>query len=236
MEKLGEWITSKFQHPLAPLFFLLGVMLLLLGLSSGVNLPVLNQLTADSKYRWVTVLAGVLSLITSIVIYYKPPKKPQSSDYPLPPDYSLPPDHKLNFSARRAAIGNVQNQLLTHITERVLMGKYISQDTLEKSFAIPKKELFYRLEHLRLLGFIERQQIGEADDGLPRYSYSLNEHYRKEFGDLTVFTQNIRITQQGGPVKSGSIVGLDIYGGEVQGSSSPHKEDKQKDTSPPTLS
>ncbi len=38
-KKFTEWITNKFEHPLSLLLFLLGALLMLLGLTTGVTIP-----------------------------------------------------------------------------------------------------------------------------------------------------------------------------------------------------
>jgi len=79
MEKFSEWLTSKFEHPLSPMFFFLGALLLLLGVSNGLNLPVLNQVASDANLRWVCLVLGVLCFVVSIFVYYQPPKDSDKS-------------------------------------------------------------------------------------------------------------------------------------------------------------
>jgi len=74
MEKFSEWLSSKFENPLIPMFFFLGVLLLLLGVSNGLNLPILNQIVSDANFRWICLVLGVLCLVISIFIYYRLPK------------------------------------------------------------------------------------------------------------------------------------------------------------------
>ncbi len=74
MEKLTEWLTSKFQHPLSLLFFVLGALLILLGVSNGLNIPVLNQVILDPNYRWMAVVIGCVSCLLAVAMYYRPPK------------------------------------------------------------------------------------------------------------------------------------------------------------------
>lgn len=74
MEKIAEWLTSKFKHPLSPLFFFLGMLLVLLGVSNGLSLPILNQLASDPNFRWACLVLGVLCLVASIFIFYHPPE------------------------------------------------------------------------------------------------------------------------------------------------------------------
>jgi len=73
MEKFGEWVISKFKHPLSLMFFILGTLLVLLGVSNGLNLPVLDQLASDPNFRWACLALGVLCFIPSVFIFYHPP-------------------------------------------------------------------------------------------------------------------------------------------------------------------
>jgi len=74
MGKFIEWVTSKFQHPLSLLFFLLGSLLLLLGITTGLEVPLLKQLTPDVHYRWVSLALGWGFVLLAIAVYYVPPK------------------------------------------------------------------------------------------------------------------------------------------------------------------
>jgi len=74
MEKFAEWLTSKFNHPLSPMFFFLGMILVLLGVTNEINLPVIKMLMSDPSLRWVCLLLGVLCFAVSMFIYYFPPK------------------------------------------------------------------------------------------------------------------------------------------------------------------
>ena len=42
-------------------------------------------------------------------------------------------------------------------------------------------ELYYRLEQLRLLGFLDREDRGEVP-GQPSFGWTLSEKYRREIG------------------------------------------------------
>lgn len=81
MDKFTDWITSKFKHPLSPMFFFLGVLLVLLGVSNGISLPVFNQLASNPNFRWACLVLGVLCFIASVFIFYSPPKVDDGSKY-----------------------------------------------------------------------------------------------------------------------------------------------------------
>ena len=68
MANFLEWVNSKFKNPLVPMFFIFGVVLVLLGVTKGLNnLPVLNQLASDAGFRWVSVALGVGCFVVSIL-------------------------------------------------------------------------------------------------------------------------------------------------------------------------
>lgn len=74
MDKFLEWVNSKFKNPLVPIFFIFGVILVLLGVTEGLdNLPVLNNLAPVPDFRWVSVILGSSCIIVSIVTFYRPP-------------------------------------------------------------------------------------------------------------------------------------------------------------------
>ena len=82
MSKFVEWVALKFKNPLTPMFFIFGAVLVLLGVTNGLNnLPILNQLASDAGFRWVCVALGVGCFVVSIVTLYRPPKADAQSIY-----------------------------------------------------------------------------------------------------------------------------------------------------------
>jgi len=179
MEKISEWLSNKFQHPLSLVFFLLGGLLILLGVSTGFDIPLLKKLAPDTNYRVACLAIGGVCCLVAIIVYYRPPKNESIRN-----SASLPDDLKLNFTARRASLSEKQGRLLYLVEYEGHSGDYVSQDTLQEQFnEYSLGELFYRLEQLRLLGFLERQTVGQNKDHTDRYSYSLSTTYRLELGD-----------------------------------------------------
>ena len=209
MEKFTEMITSKFKHPLSPMFFFLGVLLVLLGVSNGLNLPVLNKLTSDVNFRWACSALGVLCLIASIIIFYLPPKEfdesPRKTSGVIG---TIPKELMMTFSRRRAMLSIKQGEILAYLTHKGYGGELISQDVIEKEFSQYGSGLLYRLEHLRLLGFLVRQKVGKDANGNERFAYTLSPDYLKEIGDPKEFAQ-VSMTQQlniGGDIIIGSQI------------------------------
>jgi hypothetical protein len=88
-------------------------------------------------------------------------------------------DLKATFSAKRARIGPKQGMLLDHLTKKAKK-RPLSFDVLAASkVAGDGNELYYRLEQLRLLGFVHRVKVGELD-GEPSFAWSLSEQYRRD--------------------------------------------------------
>jgi TIR domain len=110
-----------------------------------------------------------------------PPSDPQQ---PTPGMPDLPAEFTQSFLARREGIGHKQEDLL-----RVLL-RYTREpnDSIEQSALLNEirrrhpdvtgSELYYRLEQLRLLGFITKELIPESKS----YRYRLSSAYRLERG------------------------------------------------------
>jgi hypothetical protein len=88
---------------------------------------------------------------------------------------------KAGFTAKRSRIGSKQNQVLDYITGKLGRWPHIPQEELAQQFADLEPSLYYRLEQLRLLGFVERVEIGESR-GAPRFGWTLSDRYRREVG------------------------------------------------------
>lgn len=92
-------------------------------------------------------------------------------------------DLRAGFAAKLARIGARQGLLLDYVARRSQGRRYLSLDDLNgKVDGIGSgNELYYRLEQLRLLGFLDRSDQGDAA-GAPSFSWTLSERYRSEIG------------------------------------------------------
>lgn len=199
MERIIQWLTDKFQHPLSLLFFVLGAVLIILGISNDLNLPGLNQIIPNSDFRYISVAIGCVSCLLSILIYYNPPREASEklSKEPNKQFQLIPKEFSLTFLERREALSKQQEAILKYIVNNIYFGQSVSQDTLEKVFNnYSKSELFYRLEHLCLLNFLEKQRIGTNDSGADRYSYRISKEYSLALGKNF---EDIRVRQQPHP-------------------------------------
>jgi hypothetical protein len=89
----------------------------------------------------------------------------------------IPNDLKRTFSARLADAGPTQAQILLFIQQRVLsLGKDVAQSEIDQRFKKTEAEMYYRLEQIRLLGFITKRRDGAAE----QFHYRLSSEYEAE--------------------------------------------------------
>jgi hypothetical protein len=96
--------------------------------------------------------------------------------------FTQDPAGELNasFTAKLARIGPRQGLLLDHLSRKAKGRPYVSLDELAAgNVAGGGTELYYRLEQLRLLGFVNKVTLGEAD-GAPAFGWTLSDKYRRE--------------------------------------------------------
>lgn len=81
------------------------------------------------------------------------------------------------FIAKRAALSSTQNDILELLTRHAMSRPSMTEDRLSQKLDKPQAELFYRLEVLRLLGFVQNQRDDEGGS-----EWSLSSEYRKAAG------------------------------------------------------
>lgn len=187
---MTKWLTEKFQHPLVPLFFFMGALLVLLGVSNGIKLPWVDTTDLSASSRTAALVLGFLFCAFSVLLYYFPPRDLELQTFsprngnpgPLKAD-TVPAELLVDFPARRALLSPNQEKLLKYLVYCCFPNKYIGIDAIQLEFGqYSLSETFYRLEQLRLLGFLETRQTvkgveGEEDD------YGLSCAYRRALGD-----------------------------------------------------
>jgi hypothetical protein len=94
-------------------------------------------------------------------------------------DEDSPEDARIPFIAKRSRIGRTQNALIEYITATVGTRPSVPFDELAREIAGDDTTLYYRLEQLRLLGFLRRLPAG-LQGGRPVYAWTLSERYRRE--------------------------------------------------------
>lgn len=86
----------------------------------------------------------------------------------------------LSFLIRRDRQSQGQRELLDFIEKRTTTGENVSQTELEDRFTKHIGCVYWRLEALRYLGFLEKVDTGEHIDNKRRFSYKLSSEYKKE--------------------------------------------------------
>jgi TIR domain len=87
---------------------------------------------------------------------------------------------KASFTAKLARIGPRQGLLLDHLSKKAKGRPYVLLDELAAGkVAGSGNELYYRLEQLRLLGFVNKVTLGEAD-GASTFGWTLSDKYRRD--------------------------------------------------------
>ena len=92
-------------------------------------------------------------------------------------------DLRAGFAAKLARIGARQGLLVDYIARRSQGRRYLSLDDLNGKVdgTGEGNELYYRLEQLRLFGFLDRSEQGDVA-GQPLFGWTLSERYRNEIG------------------------------------------------------
>src|SRR3989304_2033779 len=123
MAQLIELI-KRFRNLVVALFFLLGALLVLLGVTEDLNLPILNQLAPDANFRWASLTLGALCLIASLFILYRPPN--ESEQLTHKPDNiigTIPEELTMSYSRRQALLSIRQAEILTYVAHAGHGGK-----------------------------------------------------------------------------------------------------------------
>jgi hypothetical protein len=155
MDNPFDWLTSKFKQPLSLAFFVLGALLILLGITTSLEIPGLKHLVADPSFRWISIAFGFCLLLIALFIAYRPPPQPEvlqdAGNLPIPEDL------KKSFTAKRDSLGDRQTQILNFVISEATRYGSVSYETVARKFnSLSGSEVWYRLEYLRLLSFIEK--------------------------------------------------------------------------------
>ena len=105
----------------------------------------------------------------------------------------IPHDLRQTFTARLANCGDTQPKILRFIQDvTAARGTSIPQSEIERRFAKGQTETYYRLEQLRLLGFIAKEMTAAG-----AYAFRLTPDYRRELG-LPEITVHLSLVSQRG--------------------------------------
>jgi hypothetical protein len=162
-------VLDKFHHPVGLLLFALGAILILLSVSQGLKISGLENIVSEPSYRVTSLVIGSLLVLLSVVVSLKEPNSPSD----------LATELREPLAKRRAKISGTQEDILRYIENHTPTPQSsVAEASIAKRFNMSGGEVYYRLEHLRLLGFIAKESLG----GKGNNYYRLSPAYRKVFG------------------------------------------------------
>ncbi|MCU0490478.1 MAG: hypothetical protein MUD01_02625 [Chloroflexaceae bacterium] len=98
----------------------------------------------------------------------------------------IPEELKLDLMLRRSLLSLEQIEILRVFESHALNRKRrsIKQEIIEKQFGqYSKSEIYYRLENLRLLGFLEIEKYTKSKNGVIRIAYKMTDYYEHRLRD-----------------------------------------------------
>ena len=110
---IGGWLSTKFKNPLTPLFFILGSLLILMGISTGIQVPILQQLSATPDYRGISLGLGIAFVAAAVLFYYL-----SLNSSPTTSNIGRPEDTSLDFAPRFASLWPTQREILAFIEKK----------------------------------------------------------------------------------------------------------------------
>ena len=186
-----EWIQTTFQHPAILLFIVVGVMFLAIGFGADFPVPMSDQRISlkDDNLEIPCIGLGILFIALAILLMYNPPagwrgrgwQASGSKDLPVIPAEMTDthPGSGAPFHARRAALSETQKSILSMIEQE----KKLAFAVIKTEMAFDNEsELYYRLEQIRLLGFVEKEKLRQSANSSV-WVYQLAEPYAKLLGD-----------------------------------------------------
>ena len=182
MSESIKWLTAKFQQPLPLLFFALGAVLLLLGVTTGVDLPVLKKLTPEANHRWISLASGAGFLLLAVLLYYFPRKSISIVSSGLDRESSADNTARFGRLEQDYLISRTQQVILTIMVEiaggdalvRVEEIRQKIRKNIDSLSGSSDPELYYRLEQLLWMGFLRKKTIGRDN-----HLYGVSDAYRK---------------------------------------------------------
>lgn len=169
VESLRRFVQDQ---PISFLLFVLGAVLMLLGLSRGV----LSIVAADTLRPYAIGL-GALAVAASVVLALTLPRQSATPRQPWQDDGLA--DFKRDLDTSH--ITATQKRVLRAIEDTTEDRSVVSERRLESELEIRSPELYYRLEQLRLLGFVEREVLNPDTTNL-EYGYRYSRAYANRLG------------------------------------------------------
>jgi len=187
-----KWIQVKFQHPVILGFILVGLLFLALGFLHNIYLPWLDEpLDIEDFLRIPCMLVGGAFIGLAIFLMYNPPAGWSSKEGWGTPtsesaatiaassDASHGTRESFHTRTRRMSLSDKQKRILSKIEQ----DKKLTFNVIKTEMGFENdSELYYRLEQLRLLGFVEKEKLRESRNSTVRI-YKLAESYAALLGD-----------------------------------------------------
>ncbi len=184
MKKFLE-LFAKFHVAL----FIFGFILVLLSVTTGLELPIIKNIIPDSDSRLLAFGGGFGIILASIIIY-----RLDQSKIKIQTEIHGTGDSKPKLPSK-STLSDTQRDILNFLESQYIQHGAVSQTATEEKFTnIGKSELYYRLEVLLYQGFI-RKTSGGIEEGKPKHIYKLSKEYCTTYNieysgspDETMFT------------------------------------------------
>jgi hypothetical protein len=174
MKKYIE-LLAKFHIALLTI----GVILILLSVTTGLELPIIKNIIPDENSRELAFGGGFLIIVFAIIIYLFEKKHAKTEEQPIITTTGTGNGGDTKKQFNKSEITSSQRELLNFIEEQFIQYGVIGQETIEKRFEkIAPSELFYRLETLCYQKFLVKETAAIVNKK-QRFSYKLS----KEFCD-----------------------------------------------------
>ncbi|WP_236556919.1 hypothetical protein [Calothrix sp. PCC 7507] len=146
-----------------------------MAVTTSFDLPGLKGIVPYADYRLASLVLGVIFVLLATLLYYLPPQATKA----------IPDVFRMTLFERRDKLLSItQKEILNFIEEKTTNNiRGLQQDALEQKFSRRNpSETFYRLEQLYLLGFLEKTEVTNTPEGIPRYIYRLSSDYQQLIG------------------------------------------------------
>jgi hypothetical protein len=181
---IRDWL-DRFTQPIVPLLLICGFVLALAGGITSLSLATFGDTAINPAMAWPLFGLGVVCFAVGVLL--------SVVDQVRGPPAALPDDFKAPLGTRANRLYPTQAHILAQLRTALRSGGGSEQEWMRDDdvHALLRKhvpavahatagELFYRLEHLRLLGFLaSTQERGNAAD-TRRHRYRLTPAYREE--------------------------------------------------------
>lgn len=181
---IRDWL-DRFSQPIVPLLLVCGFLLAMAGGVNSLRLAAFGDTAINPAMAWPLFGLGVACFAVGVVLYVV--------DQAHGPPAALPDDFKATLGTRANRLFPTQAHVLAQLRTALLAREGPDQEWMRDDDVhtlirqrVPeiahatRGELFYRLEYLRLLGFIAAAPERGAGADTLRFRYRLTPAYRDE--------------------------------------------------------